>query len=452
MSDLLLNLANNPSTKRLVKLAGLPSPARLSRTNKGYDSLPLSGKNILIGQSKKAYAIDTLNKTAKDFGGEIALHKSENKGSRYDALILDATGCEQTSELEVLYTFFHSAIANIDKNARVLIVNSIEDGAVNAERSACINAIKGFGRALAKELGRKGATVNTICLAKTGVDRLPGVMRFFLGPQTTYVTGQVIELNESVTPPSKLNSSDLLKGKVAVVTGSAGGIGAATAERLIQEGARVVCLDVPMAEAALKDTCKKIGADALALDITDSNAASTLANYILREYGGVDIVVHNAGITRDRTLAKMEKHFWDKVIDVNLAAVIQIDKTLEQEGVLNDGARIICLSSVSGIAGNFGQCNYAASKAALIGYVQCQAKRLATRGISVNAVAPGFIETAMTKAMPVLPREAGRRLNSLKQGGQPRDAAELITFLSTPESFGVSGQLIRVCGQALIGA
>ena len=150
---------------------------------------------------------------------------------------------------------------------------------------------------------------------------------------------------------------------------------------------------------------------------------------MLERFGGIDIVVHNAGITRDRTLANMQEHFWDLVVQVNLAAVIAIDQRFLERGVLRDEGRIVCLSSVSGVAGNFGQTNYATSKAALIGYVAAQAPLFAPRGICINAVAPGFIDTPMTDAMPMVVREIGRRLNSVKQSGQPRDVAELVTFL-----------------------
>ena len=122
------------------------------------------------------------------------------------------------------------------------------------------------------------------------------------------------------------------------------------------------------------------------------------------------------------------------------------------EKVLNDHGNVVCLSSIGGIAGNAGQTNYGATKAGLIGYVQTAAKAHAERGITINAVAPGFIETRMTAEMPFALREAGRRLNSLSQGGQPEDVAELITFLATPGASGITGNVIRVCGQSLIGA
>jgi 3-oxoacyl-[acyl-carrier protein] reductase len=239
---------------------------------------------------------------------------------------------------------------------------------------------------------------------------------------------------------------------VAVVTGAARGIGLATAERLAQEGARVVGVDVPGVAGELHALCARLGGVALAMDIAAHDAPARLAAFLGGHAGGADIVVHNAGITRDRSLAKMDAAAWDAVIGVNFAAIAAIDAALLEQGLLRDEGRMVCLSSISGVAGNFGQTNYAASKAALIAYVAALAPRLAPRGICVNAVAPGFIETAMVARMPFLTRELGRRLNAVQQGGLPRDVAELITFLCTPGAYGISGQAVRVCGQALIGA
>jgi 3-oxoacyl-[acyl-carrier protein] reductase len=143
---------------------------------------------------------------------------------------------------------------------------------------------------------------------------------------------------------------------------------------------------------------------------------------------------------------------WTGVIDVNLLAMARVDGALDAAGLLRDGGRVVALSSVSGIAGNLGQTNYAASKAGVIGYVRARAAALAARGITVNAVAPGFIETRLTAAMPALVREAGRRLSALGQGGLPADVAEVITFLATPGAAGVTGAVLRVCGGALVGA
>jgi 3-oxoacyl-[acyl-carrier protein] reductase len=162
-------------------------------------------------------------------------------------------------------------------------------------------------------------------------------------------------------------------------------------------------------------------------------------------------VVHNAGVTRDKTLANMSPDRWDQTIDINLDAVVRITERL-LAGVLHEHGRVILLSSIAGIAGNMGQTNYAASKAGIIGYVRAQAPALAERGITVNAIAPGFIETRLTAAIPVMIREVARRLSNLGQGGLPRDIGDAVTFLASPGAVGITGTVLRVCGGAYVGA
>jgi 3-oxoacyl-[acyl-carrier protein] reductase len=185
------------------------------------------------------------------------------------------------------------------------------------------------------------------------------------------------------------------------------------------------------------------------VDLTSADAPATLAKELK---GGVDIVVHNAGITKDVTLANMPAERWDAVLDVNLSAQERINEALLAKKVLRPGGRIVCVSSISGIAGNAGQANYAASKAGVIGMVKSMAPVLAGRGATINAVAPGFIETQMTARVPFVMREAGRRMNSLSQGGLPVDVAETIAWFASPASGGVNGNVVRVCGQSLLGA
>jgi 3-oxoacyl-[acyl-carrier protein] reductase len=164
------------------------------------------------------------------------------------------------------------------------------------------------------------------------------------------------------------------------------------------------------------------------------------------------VIVHNAGITRDKTIANMKEHLWQLTVNVNLSTQERINEALVESGALNAGGRIVCVSSISGIAGNMGQTNYAVSKAGVIGMVQSTAPIFAAKGITINAVAPGFIETQMTAAIPFAIREAGRRMNSMSQGGQPVDVAEAIAWFASPASSGLTGNVIRVCGQSLIGA
>jgi 3-oxoacyl-[acyl-carrier protein] reductase len=252
--------------------------------------------------------------------------------------------------------------------------------------------------------------------------------------------------------PSTSDWNRPLKDRIAVVTGAARGIGAAIAETLARDGAHVVVLDVPAQGAPLAEVANSIGGTAFQIDITAEDAPARLATYLKDRHGGADVFVHNAGITRDRSLVNMTADQWTSVLGVNLEAQLRINETLLADNVLRPAARVICISSTSGIAGNRGQTNYAASKAGIIGMVQALAPRLAERAMTINVVAPGFIETAMTKAMPFATREIGRRINSLNQGGLPVDVAETVAWLGQPGTAGINGQVIRVCGQSILGA
>jgi 3-oxoacyl-[acyl-carrier protein] reductase len=240
--------------------------------------------------------------------------------------------------------------------------------------------------------------------------------------------------------------------RVAIVTGAARGIGAAIAEVLARDGARVVGLDVPALGDELRAVAERLGGEALELDITDADAPARIAERF--RPSGLDVLVHNAGVTRDRTLAKMPADRWQELMEINLSSEERINDALIDDGVLAENGRIACVSSLSGIAGNAGQTNYATSKAGVIGMVEALEPLLRERGHgqTINAVAPGFIETKMTGQMPLALREAGRRMNSLRQGGLPVDVAETVAFFASPASAGVNGNVVRVCGQSLLGA
>jgi 3-oxoacyl-[acyl-carrier protein] reductase len=276
-------------------------------------------------------------------------------------------------------------------------------------------------------------------------------LRFFLSGRSAYVSGQVVHIGPAtVQTPSDWDQP--LDGRTAIVTGAARGIGKAIAEVLSRDGAHVVCVDVPSAGDSLADVANSVGGTALQLDLTTDEAPRRLAEHIMTRHVHADILVHNAGITRDKTLGKMTVEQWASVIDVNLSSQERINDVLVAEDLLGGSGRIVSVSSVSGIAGNRGQTNYGTSKAGVIGLVEAMAPTLAARGLTINAVAPGFIETSMTAAMPMFVREAGRRMNSLSQGGLPVDVAETIAWLSHPASGGVTGNVVRVCGQSLLGA
>jgi 3-oxoacyl-[acyl-carrier protein] reductase len=281
---------------------------------------------------------------------------------------------------------------------------------------------------------------------------LAGPVRFFLSGRSAYVDGQPVTL--SAAEIGAQDEDQPLAGKVAVVTGAARGIGASIAKVMARDGAHVVAVDIPAAGQSLAEVANEIGGTAFQLDITAADAAERLIAHLKERHGGVDVVVHNAGITRDKLLVNMDAERWNSVLAVNLQAQLDITQALldDANGVLNDGARVVCVSSQSGIAGNRGQTNYAASKAGVIGMVRAWAPAFAERRATINAVAPGFIVTEMTAKMPFGTREVGARLNSLQQGGLPVDVAETIAWLSQPASAGVNGQVVRVCGQSMLGA
>jgi 3-oxoacyl-[acyl-carrier protein] reductase len=190
---------------------------------------------------------------------------------------------------------------------------------------------------------------------------------------------------------------------------------------------------------------------ALQLDVTAADAGARILEHAVQRHGRLDVVVHNAGITRDRLLANMSPDRWESVLAVNVAAQLAINEALLTSGDFVDAPRIVALASTSGIAGNRGQTNYAASKGGVIGMVRATAPLLAAFDGTANAVAPGFIETEMTARIPALTRQVARRLNSLQQGGLPVDVAEAVAFLASPAAGGIQGRVLRVCGQNLVG-
>jgi len=285
-------------------------------------------------------------------------------------------------------------------------------------------------------------------------DALTSTLGFLLSPKSAYISGQVIRIGATGSKQAAEKVTDWtrpLEGKVAVVTGASRGIGEQIARVLHRDGATVVGVDVPQAASDLQALMRELDGDYLTLDITAPDAPQRIAHHLATEHGGVDVVVHNAGITRDKKLANMAEDRWSSVLGVNLTAPERITRELLDQGVVNDNGRIIGVASIAGIAGNVGQTNYAASKAGVIGLVDSLADEL-PNGITVNAVAPGFIITAMTDAVPFATREIGQRLNAMSQGGLPVDVAETIAWFASPGSTAVNGNVVRVCGQMMLGA
>lgn len=478
MNDFFLELSKNPTTRKLIKTVGLPVPMPpvLRRAKGPRQERPLHDQQVVYGAAAggamaTASAL-TLARAGADAWvvGEDALHlpfvePGEAYGRparmldlteipdrlRAHALVYDATGFDDPDDLRALYEFFHPLIGRLHGCGRVVVLGRPADAAPSPRAAAARAALDGFVRSLAKEVGRKGSTAQLVTVAEGAESRIEPVLRFVLSPRSAFVSGQPLHIDARVPWPDTLPFVRSLEGKVALVTGAARGIGAATARLLADEGAHVVCLDRPQDDALASRIAQEVGGSVLLVDVSDPEAPATIAKQLAEQHGGVDIVVHNAGVTRDKTLARMKADKWDSTLDINLRAVVRITEALV-EGPLRDGARIVLLSSIAGIAGNMGQTNYAASKAGIIGYTAQLASTLAPRGITVNAIAPGFIETRLTAAIPVMIREVARRLSNLGQGGLPVDVGEAITFLSLPGAAAITGRVLRVCGGAFVGA
>ena len=466
MSDLLLNLGGNKAARSVMSTVGIPVPPQLKRARGAWLEQPLEGRTVQVGgggalHDALAAALGRAGATAALADGvpSAAYERAADAYARplapagtetCDAVVFDGTALGSVGDLRALYDFFHPRIRGVRRGGRVVVLGRAPAEAASVEAAAVASALDGFVRSVAKEVGRKGATANLVRVQTGAEDRLEHVLRFLLSESSVFVDGQTLDVSTTCAGTPTQWTPRSLSGRVVLVTGAARGIGKATARRLALEGAKVVALDRPAEAGLLADLARDIGGVPLAVDITDAEAPERIAE-ALAEQGGVHAVVHNAGVTRDKTLGRMSEEAWDLLMDVNLGAILRIQAALEA-GPLQDGARVVLLSSIAGLAGNVGQTNYAASKAAVAGLARAMGPALADRGVGVFAVAPGFIETRMTAAIPFGTREAGRRLSNLSQGGLPVDVAEVITFLASPFALGLTGGVLRVCGGSLIGA
>ncbi|HLA32102.1 MAG TPA: 3-oxoacyl-ACP reductase [Pseudomonas sp.] len=451
MSDRYLAFANSTAGRRLVRALGLPAPLLLERwqagRNRSVDGALLLGGDGPLASAVAGFAHKLGDALYAPRDGQLELPRwTAEHGPQLKALVFDASALTRFEQLIELRDFFQPAFKGLGPCPRIVLLGRAPESLKDPVAASVQRALEGFSRSLGKEI-RRGGNVQLLYVGKGGEAQLEGALRFFLSPKSAYVSGQVLRLNacgEQVQDWSRP-----LAGKKALVTGASRGIGAAIAETLARDGAEVLLLDVPAAQQALDALAARLGGQGLALDICAADAASQLIAALPE---GVDIVVHNAGITRDKTLAKMSDAFWSSVIEVNLNAPQRLTQALLDAGTLRDNGRVVLIASISGIAGNLGQTNYAVSKAGVIGLAQAWAPALSKRGISINAVAPGFIETQMTAAIPLTIREAGRRMNSMGQGGLPQDVAEAVAWFAQPGSGAVSAQVLRVCGQSLLGA
>ncbi len=241
--------------------------------------------------------------------------------------------------------------------------------------------------------------------------------------------------------------SQPLKGEIALVTGASRGIGAAIADELAAQGATVVGTATSDAGAqAIGERLAAAGGAGRTLDVTDAAAIDALVDAIAKEFGPVSILVNNAGITRDNLLMRMKEEDWQAIIDTNLSSVFRTSKAVMRGMMKARRGRIVNIASVIGVTGNAGQANYAAAKAGIIAFSKSLAKEIGSRGVTVNVVAPGFIDTDMTKALPEESRQALLGQIALGRLGEPADIARAVAFLAGPSASYITGETLHVNG------
>jgi 3-oxoacyl-[acyl-carrier protein] reductase len=445
----------------VARRVGVPQPTRLRRYEPG---VPLCEAPALVSGGGRfadgiAGWLDVLGITtiraldtwAPEAAGSHVSARSDDhdKAARLGAVVLDLSEARDPGDLDALRVIGAPALRSLARNGRVVVVGTDPATLTEVSHVATQRALEGAVRSIGKEL-RHGATANLVLAQRDSSDGVRSAVEFLLSGRSAYVDGQVIRVDDR----TGVNSDAVrpLTGKVAVVTGAARGIGAEIARVMARDGATVVAVDVPTAGDALAAVANEIRGTALQVDVTAAEAGRRIVDHAVSRHGSIDVVVHNAGITRDKLLVNMDESRWGSVMAVNLRSILQLNEAILAPGAMPDGGRIVCVASIAGIAGNRGQTNYGASKAGVIGIVDALSTQLAERGITVNAVAPGFIETDMTARIPFATREIGRRMNSLQQAGTPKDVAETIAWLAQPGAAAVTGQVVRVCGQSLLGA
>jgi len=443
-------LVGSPAGRFVATRLGLPDPPRLERWTPGG---PVVAGVVVLGAAPGGRLVVPVEEQL----AALAVRTVRELGAaeRAKALVFDASGIATVEGLGALHEFCTPLLRHLAGCSRVVVLGTPPEHADGAGHRVAQRALEGFTRSLGKEL-RGGGTAQLVLVRPGAETSLSSTLAFLLSPRSAYVSGQVVRVGTGPAPgttgTAAYNAERPLTGRIAVVTGAARGIGAAIARVLGRDGATVVGLDLPALAAPLRVLAAELGGDSLILDVAAPDAAQRLARHLADLHGGADVLVHNAGITRDRRLANMRCDLWDTVLRVNLAAPLRITEHLLAAGVLRRGGAVVGVASIAGIAGNVGQTHYATSKAGIIGLVDALAPPAAERQVTVNAVAPGFIETDMSAAMPMVARQAARRLNSLAQGGLPVDVGETVGWLAAADSAAVTGNVVRVCGQSLLGA
>lgn len=449
MTDYILEFAKNGWARKIVGNLPLPVslPPILQRADGPWSDQEFSGRTILFAAAPGAGPDfeRALVNSVHQLSGKVISELNESTSA--NSLVVDASGITEPIELNAVYRAVQQHLKQLGPSSRILVVYQ-----QTKPMFAMPAAMSAFVKSLARELGRKGSTANLLLFPPKCEQAASETATWLLSDRSAFVSGQVIETGAG-HPDHR--ESKLLHDKTAIVTGASRGIGLAICQIFQREGAHIIGIDHPSQDDALQDAMKELGAEAFAQDLSDPSAVKNLAGFIQGGPGQIDIMIHNAGITRDRTMARMTPAEWDSVLQLNYQFPAKMSRELLKPGsaiipLIKDNGRIVTISSIVGIAGNFGQANYAAAKGGVIGFTKDLAG--VSGSVHVNAIACGFIETSMTEKIPPMMREISRRMSALKQGGLPADVAEACLMLSSSLGASISGQTLRVCGLHPAGA
>ena len=384
MTDHYGKLTQSGFGKTVAKNLGLPTPARLERYEQ---SQPTLCGEVAFGAADDGIFYQSALAVLSALDGKVttqdSLHnKLLDEHMFFKVVVYDASGIKTPKQLQQLQQFFSPLVKRMKPSGKILILTCADTG-VNLAYSAAQSAVIGFVKSLAKEV-RRGVCVNALSIGKVCKGHLLHAFEFFLSHKCAYVSGQTLYLdghglNDDVAGLKYTYPKPALSGKKILVTGAAGHIGQAICQVLLREGADLYCVDLPKHLTQLEHMANQMNvirqnhhsSDAftnssrihiLPIDITESNASVNLCQKIIQEVASLDGVVHNAGITDDKTLAKMSPLQWQAVMDTNLSAMVNLTQQMLNQSVFSDQARVVCISSIAGISGNFGQSNYAASK------------------------------------------------------------------------------------------
>lgn len=427
--------------QQALKQLGLRTPPSLIREEPRPWENPWRGRKVILGGEGSLR--DALSHWLKQHDADVAT------SGPCDTIIY-VTNLTSPEKSDVLREFFSPTLRELATNGRIIVVAPPLHDAHDALSHAALYGLQGFVRSLAKEVGAVGTTANLLYASSTTESSpgLQGAIHFLASARAAFITGQVLNLTTSVSPSPEQGLFQRQEDTV-LITGAAGGIGSALAHLFSREGCAPILVDHPSKKDALEHLAEEVRGIHLAVDLTTASANDAIMKVLEKP---LRAVIFNAGITRDRTLKRMKEEEWRQVVDVNFTAIEKLQNALLKKNLFAANSSIVNISSLSGWAGNFGQTQYAYSKSALLGFTKYHAPLLAQKNIRVNAIIPGFINTPMTAAMPLMTRLMSQRLATLAQAGEAEDVAQAAVFLASDLGAGCQGQFLRVCGGHLLGA